>query len=668
MKIPYKWLKEYINTDLSPREVAELLTMTGHALDKPLFEQGGDVVMDLEDRGNRGDASGVIGIAREFAALTSQKVKYPKVSQIPAVNNEKFGKNITVKSEKVTRWKAVIFNNVKVEKSPEWITEKLTAYGIEPYNTIVDITNLVMLEYGMPLHAFDMDTFDEIILRQAKKGETLVTFDGTTLEFDENDLIASDSKKPLTLTTAVGGRESGITDATTNILIEAGLYEQKTVRRSALRLNVRNESSLRLGKYLHPDFCELAIARTIELIKEVCNLNPESASFDYYPKKYPEVFVTLTSQRLEKISGFKIEMEKAKEILENLEFKIENFSGESLKAKVPYFRTDVTMEDDLIEEVLRIIGYTNIPSIKIVAEVPEKLSFPVMEMENNIKEKLVLLGLDEVSTEQIIDLEICEKIGLCDSNTNSVVKLENSWNSELNALRFELFTSLIKYFSSYEKRGNTNIQLFECGKTFSMSSQHMLGSANLSKTGYEKYKEHRITGILVEGDFYKAKSILNTLLAELKIKNLKFEKFEHVLFKKERSAVIKIEGEIVGEAGEVKQKTLNTLGLEKTISYIELNTEKLLNSQEKSNVIAASFESKSYISEDFTFVMERDGEVGGLLDEIKRALGDTGKVTLKDVYTENRKSVTFNIKFERISEKKLEDQKNKIKSLQKKFI
>lgn len=658
MKIPYKWLRQYVNTDLSPKEVARLLTLTGHALDKPLFEQGGDTVMDLEDRGNRADVTGVIGIARDFAVLVSQKVKYPKVSQIPAINNEKFDKKITVKSEKVTRWRAVSFKNIKVEKSPDWIIQKLTAYGIEPYNNIVDITNLVMLEYGMPLHAFDTDTFDEIILRQAKKGETLVTFEGTTLEFDESDLIASDASHPLTLTTAVGGRASGISDATKNILIEAGLYEQKTVRRTALRLNVRNESSLRLGKYLHPEFCDLAIARTIELMKEVCKINPENVSFDYYPKKYSEVFVTLTKERLEKISGFEIEIKKAKDILESLEFNIENFSSESLKVKVPYFRTDVTMEDDLIEEVLRIIGYTNIPSKKIVAEVPEKLLFPVMEMENIIKEKLVLMGLDEVSTEQIIDLGVCEKLGLCDSETKSVVKLENSWNSELNALRFELFTSLIKYFYSYEKRGNSDIKLFESGKTFSL---------NTNKSGFEKFQEHRVTGILVEDGFYKAKSILITLFAELKIFNFKFEKSPDSLFKKGRSAVVKINNEILGKIGEVKRKTLNTLGVRKITGYIEFDTEKLLKFIEKSDKIEASFELKNYLSEDYTFIMEKTAEVGELLEEINKTLEGAGRATLKDIFIENKKSVTFNIKFERIDEKKLEDQKNKIKNLQKKL-
>ena len=189
MRVPLNWLKDYIDTNLEAHEIASLLTMAGHALDKPIYEQGGDLIMDLEDRGNRGDTMGIVGIARDLAALTRTKLKYPREAKIPEINNEKIKPAIKVESEKVTRWIAVVFRNVKIAPSPEKIQKRLRSYGIEIINNIVDITNYVMIETGMPLHAFDTDKIDEIILRSAKKGETLITFEERGLPLTRTILL-----------------------------------------------------------------------------------------------------------------------------------------------------------------------------------------------------------------------------------------------------------------------------------------------------------------------------------------------------------------------------------------------------------------------------------------------------------------------------------------------
>ena len=267
MKIPFDWLNEYVKVNTSAKEVARLLTVVGHALEKPIFVQEGQEVMDLEERGNRADVMGIVGIARDLAAILDQNLIEPETLSLPPVKNIDFPVKISVESKNVKRWTAVYFRNVKVQPSSEWIAKRLLAYGIEPKNNIVDITNYVMIELGMPSHAFDTDTFDQIILRQANEGETLKTFDGGVLTFSKEDLVAASTTKPLTLTTAVGGEETGISNSTTNVLIEAGLYDQPTARRSALRHNVRNETSARLGRYLHPNFCELALARILYLLK-----------------------------------------------------------------------------------------------------------------------------------------------------------------------------------------------------------------------------------------------------------------------------------------------------------------------------------------------------------------------------------------------------------------
>ncbi|OGC50101.1 phenylalanine--tRNA ligase subunit beta [candidate division WWE3 bacterium RIFCSPHIGHO2_01_FULL_40_23] len=647
MRIPFGWLKQYVDVYLTPKDVANSLTLIGHALDKPIFSQEGDFVMDFEDRGNRADVSGVIGIARDLAAVTEEKLKLPKLSEIPETNNKLFQPAIKVESDKVLRWRAVVFKGIKVEPSPDWMQKRLKSYGIEVINNIVDITNYVMIEFGMPLHAFDLDKVNEIILRSAKRGETMVTFEGTKLSLDENDLIAADKTKPLTLTTAVGGAESGISISTKNVLIEAGLYHQATARRSAIKHNVRNETSNRLGKYLHPHYCEIAIARAIQLMKEVTGTDCEEVSFDYYPKKEDSLILKLTKERLNLISGEDIPLKTAGKHLEDLGFLINGMDDKNLIVSVPYFRTDVVSEDDLIEEVLRIKGYDTIPSYLPQKPAPTKLHFPEMELEDEIRDILSKLEFNEIASEQIIDIEELRKIGfLLEESTlrgEHLVKLENSWNKELNILRPTLLLNFIKYLSSYLKQGVGDIKLFECGKVYKV---------NPNKKGYEKYLEVRKVGIMVNSDFLTLKSRLETFLLELGIKNISYEKEENFLSKSQKSAVLIYDEQTLGRVGELKQKVVGEFGINEVISYCELDLRTILEftTDNFSGEVKTSLE--NLVSEDFTFTVDEHFEVGKLVNELQQVLDITTSIIFVGVYKDEKlkkdkkKSVTFNFKFQ----------------------
>lgn len=640
MRIPYNWLKEYIKTDLEPKEIAERLTMVGHALDKPIYEQEGDTIIDLEDRGNRADVSGILGIARDLTALTGVKLEYPKTSVIPLANNDNFQPKIEIQSEKVLRWRAVVFKNVKISPSPDFIQKRLKTYGIEVINNVVDITNYIMVEMGMPLHAFDLDKVSEIILRPAKRGETLVTFEGTELKFDEGDLLAADKTKPLTLTTAVGGRESGVSGETKNILIEAGLYDQPTARRSALRLNVRNETSQRLGKYLHPQYCDEAIARAVYLMKEILHVEPEPVSFDYYPKTQPTTIISLSNERVNNVAGSVIELEEIKKILESLEFKIIEESKSGIAVEVPYFRTDVTIEDDLVEEVLRIRGYDKIPSFLPNRPAPPKLIFPEMDLENKLRDVAVTLGYIETVSQPIVDLKTSEKTGLTDEN--KLVRLENSWNEELNVLRPEMLSSQLNYFCSYEKRGVGSIKIFEAGKIYSQDK---------SRTGYEKYMETRKFVMTAGADYLTFKADVEALLDEIGVKNYEFKKID-LIFKKQVGAGLVVGETEIAKLGEVKQSVLTAFGISQRACHAVFYVSKLLNFIESGHRPEISLKNENYISEDFTFKVALDKPVGELVSLFKKELNDGSRFSFVGVYiddklkNENKKNVTFNFKFE----------------------
>jgi len=657
MKVPLNWLKEYIHTKLTAKEIASALTMVGHALDKPIYEQGGDFIMDLEDRGNRADTMGIIGIARDLAALNGIKLIYPQEGKIPKINNGKITPPIKVESDKVTRWMAVSFKNVKVAPSPDKIQKRLKAYGIEVINNIVDITNYVMIETGMPLHAFDTDKVDEIILRQAKKGETLVTFEGTKLVLNEDDLVASDSKKPLTLTTAVGGRESGIIKNTVNILIEAGLYHQPTARQTAIRHNVRNETSARLGKYLHPHYCEVAISRTLELMKEIVGVESENVSFDYYPHRYVTKVVSLTEKRLNLIYGKDIKISEAAQILKKLEFQIKKQDNTELSVGVPYFRTDVTMEDDLIEEVLRIKGYETIPSYLPQRPSPPKLFFPQMDLEDKIKDIMVKMGFNEVISQQIVDIKESRKTEVI--NEDRVVKLQNSWNAELNILRPEFISPQLKYFIAYVQHNVAPIKIFEIGKTYTKEAG----------TGFDKYKEVRKVALTTDTGFYELKSVLERLFMELGISNAILEKIDFPAFKKDVAAKITVNGEDIGKFGGIKKSILYSFGIEREVTHAVLYVERLLKYATEDIISNIETSVINFIGEDFTFIVGEKDEAGKIQEKIRKELGPhdqlnfVGEYRDKKLKSQNKKSVTFNIKFATNNLEKARAHSNKIKSL-----
>lgn len=652
MKIPYNWLKNYLDIDLPPKEAARILTMAGHALDKPLFDQAGDTIMDLEDRGNRSDVTGIIGIARDLAALTNKTLTFPKLSPLPEVDNAKMPIKIKVETDKVLRWTAIVYKNIKIGESPKWIQERLASYGMESINNIVDITNYVMIELGMPLHAFDLDKVDEIVLRQAKNGEKLITFEGTELKLDSSDIVAADSHAPVALATAVGGKTSGISANTVNTLIESGLYDQPSARRSAINHNVRNETSNRLGKYLHPDYCEISLKRVAQLMKDVLNAEPETVSFDYYPSKKEQAVVELSQAKLDLLTGEHVSLNFAKEALEKLGFLINGVHDNKLSVTVPYYRTDVSIEEDLIEEVLRIKGYESIPPSMPALPAPAKLKFLEMELEDRIRDVIVRLGFDEVISLQIVDKARLEALGLPMSNS---VALENSWNQELNVMRTELTTSLLNYFSSYTKHKVEDIRLFEVGKTYSKDD---------SKKGYEKYTENRMVGLIISGGYLELKGYVERLLEDLGIESVEFAAGEHPLYKQTISARILKNGKELGKIGEIKQKIMVSEGLSAKAASCELNILELVKLAQPFN-FKVSTSIQNYMTEDITITVSEHEPTGTLLTKITTGLDTNSSVTLKQIYqdqtlkTQGKKNLTISIKA--LNEKSLETIKEKIR-------
>jgi len=472
MLVPLNWLNKYVRTKHSPKQFGEIMTDLEFMQDGPIKDTKWGKVIDLEVRQNRPDVLSIIGAAREYAAYINAPVKYP--NQTDKIKFSKPKELINVSAKKVVkRFTAVEVLNVKIKESPKFIKEYLNSYGIEPINNIVDITNFVMLEYGIPMHAFDLDKLPKfdckplLNLRMAKAGEIFTTWQGTKATLDKNDLVVADSNNRLVSIGGITGElHSGISDSTVNILLEAANYNHAFIRRTAVKHNIHTDSSSRHSKILASDLVETAILRALFLIKKYAG-GKIASSEDYYKQKQLVSIFTFDLQgEVNRLGGTNLTTNKCAKLLKRLGFSVEKKSKNSVKVIAPVWRTDINFEEDIVEEVLRLWGYENIPVQQINEAPPKNITDQKLILENKLRDILLLLGLSEQITEPLVLFE----------NLPNQIQLSNPLNKLKNGLRTSIKPNLVQVFKTYKKSGIEDSKFFEVGKIY------------LQKNG--RYSEH----------------------------------------------------------------------------------------------------------------------------------------------------------------------------------
>ncbi|MBP9670576.1 phenylalanine--tRNA ligase subunit beta [Candidatus Woesebacteria bacterium] len=494
MKIPLIWLNDYVETSKSPKEIAADFTQLGLMLDKPLDETG---VLDLEQRLNRSDLLSVIGCARDLAVFEHLPLKLPKGHTKPGKQAEtKEQVKIDIQTPVVRRFQTRLFKGIKVGPSPSWLTERLKGYGMESINNIVDITNFVMLEYGQPMHAQDIAKLPgmDITIRKSNPGEKLVTLLGTEITLTTDSHVVTSGGVPTVILGVVGGKLTGVTDSTTDIILDAGNYDSRTIRKSSRQLKIMNETVTRDDKFLDPRLIDIALDRATALILEIAG-GDYYTNGDYYPT--PDVAQTLSLRlsRLHALSGMDIKLSEAKRILKALEFVVVEETVDTLTVEVPYFRTDMEVEDDLISDILRMMDYNNIPVIPLNTPVPQDITPPIYRFEDRLRDLMVGQGYHEHITNSLTSAE---------STNRKQVVLVNALTSDLNALRTNLLDGLNRVSKTYKKHKQSKTGLFEIGKVIAKSEKN--------------YLEGRLMTVLSASQDGSARS-LSTLLSSLGLAN-----------------------------------------------------------------------------------------------------------------------------------------------------
>ena len=544
----------------------------------PLGEYLGDTNFDLDVTPNRPDCLCLMGIAREVAALTGEEVHLPEIDYQEKEQSIDSLISVDITSpELCPRYCASLVTGITISSSPVWLQQRLKSYGMRPINNVVDITNYVMLEYGQPLHAFDYHKLggDKIIVRRAKSGETITTLDEEGRILNNDILVIADKEKPVAIAGIMGGLESEVTDETTAILLESANFDHATIRRGARHFQLTSEASLRFEKRLSRELPLVALKRATRLFHELAHGKVAKGVVDVYPGKVEPEGILISAEEVKRLSGLDVSIDEIVRVLTSLGFECRQTSVPS-QALVfsPYWRSDINCAVDLVEEVVRIIGYDKIPATMLSATLPEREPRPRLELREKIRGIMVGLGFQEVLTYSLTSLEKLRKLAI--ELEPEALKVANPMTKEQEYLRPNLRTGLLVALAQNRKVEPGGIRLFEIGKVFlprgdelpqekEMLCALLSGSkASLSWKGEKG-----------EFDFFDAKGMAENLLRGLRL-TAEFKPGSDQNLSPAESAEIINEGDRIGVLGILHPRVAQAFELDGVVCLIEIDVEKLL--------------------------------------------------------------------------------------------
>nr|HMS59993.1 phenylalanine--tRNA ligase subunit beta [Tepidiformaceae bacterium] len=380
---------------------------------RPLVEQLGDVLFDISTWANRADLLGVLGLAREVSALVSRPLREPATSYSeggPGIDS--LASIVIQDPDLCPRFTASVIQGVTIGPSPAWMQERLLRHGMRPINNVVDITNYVMIETGQPLHAFDYDLVrgKTLIARRATPGEKLVTLDGVEREFDGQMVLVCDGEGPVSVAGVMGGGNSEVSERTTNVLLEVATWVPGNIRRTSMYLKLRSEASLRFEKGLGPEMAEFAHRRALHLFEQLTGGTISKGIIDVYPGKQPPRTIILPAARIEQVLGFAIATDDVRRIFTDLGFLCHHLPPDRYSVQPPYWRPDVLIADDLIEDPARIHGDDKLPATKLRGSLPEPEPRPVEDLRERVRDLAVGLGFQEIITYSLTEKQKLERV------------------------------------------------------------------------------------------------------------------------------------------------------------------------------------------------------------------------------------------------------------------
>ena len=533
-----------------------------------------DYILDLSITPNRADALSMRGLTYELGALYNNKVNFNDVEK--EENYEATSLQVAIESDSCRNYVGQVVKNVEVKSSPLWLQTRLMNSGIRPINNIVDITNYVLLEFGQPMHAFDKDLVgDKIVVRDAKEGEVLETLDGEERKLQTSDLVITDGTRAIALGGVMGGKNTEVSEETKNIILESAYFNPTTVRRTSAAHGLRSDSSARFEKGIDPNMQKAALARAVELILELCPNAVVESSVGVVNKEEEKV-VEITTSYINNYLGITLSTEEIAAILEGLSFTVE-VTGENLVVKVPTRRPDISIKQDLVEEVIRIYGYDNLASTlpKFSKTTKGGLTYS-QRMVRDLRAVYASLGFNDTINYSLVSKEEATEYTLEDHHK---VRLLMPMTETHSTLRQSLVPGLLNTVQYNVARKQKDLKLLEIGRVFFGSGDDNIQPKETLYLSAALTGEERATKWLKESsslDFFAAKGYLEVVFDRLGLE-------EKVTYKKStlegmhpgRFAEVYLGEKRIGFIGEVHPQVADKLGLNTTYVF-EINLDEVI--------------------------------------------------------------------------------------------
>ena len=646
MKILYNQIKEYVpNLKASPKEVGEMLTMTGfmmESFEEIKREEKTDYLIGLEIRQNRADCLSVLGVAREVAAYYGLQVKMPDLDK-PVFSGKKLSIDVNKNAtDFIKRIWAVELCGLENKKSPEWLIEYLSFYDINSINLLVDLSNYVMLVTGYPSHLIDKDKIIGSISWSINKNfNKTKTLDGTDVQLNQkNELIVEDKKDIIALAGIIGTKYSPVDVNSKSIILEMAVYDRTIIRQDSRALKIVTEASHRLEKDLDPNGVDYAAKMLTSLILKYCKGKITSEIFDYYPQKRVAKKIKFDCSMPSAYAGVEIKKDEVVKILKNLRFKVDS-GGNEMLITPSVDRMDISMEQDLVEEVVRMYGYDKIPSNEIPnLQVVEDITPKNIILCEEIRDALAALGYDEILSWLLVKSRGNKLVNYLKWD---VVSAQNSVNELYPDLRQSIATSLINQFREYEKKNIQFINIFEIGKIFGRE-----------KGKYIEYESLGVLSCSEDKNLPLFKEDIEKLLRVVGLRDIKYRvaDIKPKIANPNSCWDLEISGENVGIIYKLRPQQAD-----KNLYFAEINITKItaLLSRTRNNLVVEL--TQKLITLDYNVEIEKEKSIDDCLDKIKGKIKEDNiwSIIIADKYPLKDK-IRYTV---RVSYKELSDQEAK---------
>ncbi|MCX6725818.1 MAG: phenylalanine--tRNA ligase subunit beta [Candidatus Shapirobacteria bacterium] len=660
------WLKEYLKTKASAKEIAKYLSLCSQSVEK-LTQINNDWLYEIEITTNRPDCFSVYGIARELSAILPRfdipaKLQPLDINQqLTTINKNSLPLEVKInKSSLCPRFTALIFDNIVIKPSPKIVQERLEKSGIRAINNVVDISNYLMLELGQPMHTFDYDKIkgNKMILRESQGGEKITTLDEQTRTLPDGTMIIEDGKgRIIDLCGIMGGNNSQVDEKTKRVLLFIQTYDPVKIRQTCQKLAFRTDASSRFEKGVDPEGVLTAMKRAVKMFEKNCEAKIASQLIDIYPKPPKEKKVNLNFELIEKVIGIEIPKQQVLTILQSLGFSLITNHQLLITVTVPHWRyNDISIPHDLIEEIARIYGYEHLPNnLPPIANINQKNNY--FKWEIKVKEALKFWGFIETISYSMLSGQMLKIIGV---NPEDCIKIANPLSEEWVYMRQSLIPSLLEIAAKNKKE---KIKIFEMANIYLNMGKNQLPQEILTLS------------ILISGEnFATIKGIFESIMEELGIKEYKLntytlqKTFYGKIFHPSHRAEINIQKKSLGIIGEIKKEINRQFGIEEKIFIFDIDF---------SELVKIAKEDKKYqplpkyppIIEDLSFTIPPKIYIEEIIKIIKSTSLTIKSVDLTDVYQDNKTfRITYQDRQKTLTDKEVQKiRKNVIDSLQEKL-